>query len=201
DREVHAEGENAFSITVRGRDPETAARAANRLAELYTEGKLQVRAGEVARTRDIITQKLAEMRAELTQGEKKVTAFKRANSEMLPELVDARFHQRDELTKQVELEETFIKEAQRRIDLLGTQPFGKDTEVGRLEELYDTMRARLATLQASLTPDHPDVASMKREVEPTAVRLHTARVRRPFLRAPTASRRCCWRCSERWFWP
>jgi len=177
DAEVHAEGESAFSITVRSRNPETAARAANRLAELYIEGNLQVRAGQVTRTRDIITQKLAEMRGELTQAESKVTAFKRANSDSLPELIEARFHQRDEVTKQVELEETFIKEAQRRIDLLGTQPFGKDTEVGRLEELYDTMRARLATLQASLTPDHPDVDAMKREVDSTGVRLQNARVR------------------------
>jgi succinoglycan biosynthesis transport protein ExoP len=177
DTEVHAEGESAFSITVRSRNPETAARAANRLAELYIEGNLQVRAGQVTRTRDIITQKLAEMRGELVQAESKVTAFKRANSDSLPELIDARFHQRDELTKQVELEETFIKEAQRRIDLLGTQPFGKDTEVGRLEELYDTMRARLATLQSSLTPDHPDVDSMKRELEATGVRLQNARAR------------------------
>jgi polysaccharide biosynthesis transport protein len=177
DTEVHAEGENAFSITVRSRNPETAARAANRLAELYIEGNLQVRAGQVTRTRDIITQKLAEMRGELAQAEGKVTSFKRGHADSLPELIDARFHQRDELVKQMELEETFIKEAQRRIDLLGTQPFGKDTEVGRLEELYDTMRARLAGLQASLTPDHPDVESMKREMEATAGRLQNARAR------------------------
>src|SRR5438309_8384824 len=107
------------------------------------------------------------MRAELAQGESKVTAFKRANSEMLPEMIDARFHQRDELSKQIELEETFIKEAQRRIDLLGTQPFGKDTEVGRLEEVHDTLRARLATAQATLLPNHPDVESLKRELEAT----------------------------------
>jgi protein tyrosine kinase modulator len=177
DTEVHAEGESAFSITVRSRNPETAARAANRLAELYIEGNLQVRAGQVTRTRDIITQKLAEMRGDLAQAEKKVTSFKRANSESLPELIEARFHQRDELAKQIDLEETFVKEAQRRIDLLGTQPFGKDTEVGRLEELSDTVRARLATLQASLTPDHPDVESMKRELESTGVRLQNARAR------------------------
>jgi polysaccharide biosynthesis transport protein len=177
DTEVHAEGESAFSITVRSRNPETAARAANRLAELYIEGNLQVRAGQVTRTRDIITQKLAEMRGELAQAEKKVTAFKRANSESLPELIEARFHQRDELAKQIDLEETFVKEAQRRIDLFGTQPFGKDTEVGRLEELSDTVRARLASLQASLTPDHPDVDSMKRELESTGVRLQNARAR------------------------
>jgi protein tyrosine kinase modulator len=177
DTEVHAEGESAFSITVRGRDPETAAKAANRLAELYIEGNLQVRAGQVMRTRDIITQKLAELRGELTKSEARVNAFKRANSEALPELVDARFHQRDELTKQIELEETFIKEAQRRIDLLGTQPFGKDTEVGRLEELYDTLKARLATAQATLLPNHPDVESLKRELEATTGRLQAARTR------------------------
>jgi uncharacterized protein involved in exopolysaccharide biosynthesis len=177
DTEVHAEGDNAFSITVRGRDPEIAAKAANRLAELYIEGNLQVRAGQVNRTRDIITQKLAELRGELTKAEAKVNAFKRANSDSLPELIDARFHQRDELTKQIELEETFIKEAQRRIDLLGTQPFGKDTEVGRLEELHDTLRARLATAQATLLPNHPDVESLKRELEATGGRLQAAKNR------------------------
>src|SRR3954470_8100838 len=177
DTEVHAEGESAFSITVRGRDPETAAKAANRLAELYIEGNLQVRAGQVNRTRDIITQKLAELRGELTKSEQKIGAFKRANSDTLPELVEARFHQRDELTKQMELEQTFIQEAQRRVDLLGTQPFGKDTEVGRLEELYDVLKAKLATAQASLLPDHPDVTAMKRELEATSARLQAAKGR------------------------
>src|SRR3954464_278386 len=167
DTEVHAEGESAFSITVRGRDPEMVAKTANRLAELYIEGNLQVRAGQVNRTRDIITQKLAEMRGELVKSEQKIGAFKRANSDTLPELVEARVHQRDELTKQMELEQTFIQEAQRRVDLLGTQPFGKDTEVGRLEELYDVLKAKLATAQASLLPDHPDVTAMKRELEAT----------------------------------
>ena len=177
DTEVHAEGENAFSITVRGRDPETTARAANRLAELYIEGNLQVRAGQVNRTREIITQKLAEMRGELVKAEGKITAFKKANVETLPELNEARYHQRDELSKQIELEQGFIQEAQRRIDLLGTQPFGKDTEVGRLEELYDTQKARLATLQSTLLPDHPDIASAKRELESTSSRLSGARAR------------------------
>jgi polysaccharide biosynthesis transport protein len=177
DTEVHAEGDDAFSITVRGRDPETVAKAANRLAELYIEGNLQVRAGQVTRTRDIITQKLAEMRGELSKAEAKVTAFKRANPDSLPELMEARYRQRDELTKQMELEETFIKEAQRRIDLLGTQPFGKDTEVGRLEDVHDAMKARLTALQATLLPDHPDVEALKRELEATSGRLQAARAR------------------------
>jgi succinoglycan biosynthesis transport protein ExoP len=177
DTEVHPEGDSAFSITVRGHDPQVVAKAANRLAELYIEGNLQVRAGQVNRTRDIITQKLAELRGEAAKSEEKINAFRRANSDSLPELLEARYHQRDEVSKQMEVEQTFIQEAQRRIDLIGTQPTPKDTEVGRLEELHDAMRARLATAQASLLPDHPDVEALKRELEATGGRLQVARAR------------------------
>ena len=177
DTEVHAEGDSAFSITVRSRDPEMAAKAANRLAELYIEGNLQVRAGQVQRTRDIISQKLAELRGELSKAEAKVAVFKQAHADQLPELAEARFHQRDELAKQIELEQTFVHDAQRRIDLIGTQPNGKDTEVGRIEEQYDTIRARLANAAAQLTPDHPDVQALRREVEITASHLQAARTR------------------------
>lgn len=177
DTEVHAEGDNAFAIIVRSRDPETAARTANRLAELYIEGNLQVRAGQVTRTRDIIAQKLTEMRAELSKAQARVDAYKKAHAEELPELLEARYHQRDQLGKAIEQEVLFAQDAQHRIDLIGTQPYGKDTEVGRLEDLYDASRARLATLTSTLTPDHPDVVSMKREVEATAGRLQSARAR------------------------
>lgn len=177
DTEVHAEGDNAFAIIVRNKDPELAARTANRLAELYIEGNLQVRAGQVTRTRDIITQKLAEMRGELSRAQQKVSSYKSAHTDELPELLEARFHQRDQIAKAIEQENIWAQDAQHRIDLLGTQPYGKDTEVGRLEEQYDDMRARLAKLTASLTPDHPDVVAMKRETESTYGRLQAARSR------------------------
>jgi len=130
DTEVHAEGDNAFAIIVRSKDPAEAAKTANRLAELYIEGNLQVRAGQVTRTRDIIGQKLAEMRGELTRAQAKVSAFKAQHADQLPEMLEARYHQRDQIAKAIEQEGMFAQEAQHRIDLIGTQPFGKDTEVG-----------------------------------------------------------------------
>ena len=177
DTEVHAEGDNAFAITVRGKDPAEAAKVANRLAELVIEGNLQVRAGQVTRTRDIISQKLAEMRGELSKAEGKVAAFKQAHQDTLPELYEARLHEREQLGKQIEGEENFAKEAQHRIDLIGTAPFGKDTEVGRLEEQYDEMRAKLGAATATLTADHPDVQQLKRETEASFGRLSNARAR------------------------
>jgi succinoglycan biosynthesis transport protein ExoP len=175
DTEVHAEGDDAFSITVRERDPELAARAANRLAELYIEGNLQVRAGQVQRTRDIISAKLTDLQGQLAAAQTKITTFKAAHADQLPELLEARYHQREELAKQIELEAQFSQEAQHRIDLLGTQPYGKDTDVGRMEDLNAELHTKLAAAKASLLPDHPDVVELQREVASSDARLENAR--------------------------
>src|SRR2546423_10810388 len=119
DTEVHAEGDDAFSITVRSRDPVLAAKTANRLAELFIEGNLQVRAAQVARTRDVISQQLGEMRGELSKADRKIADFKSAHADTLPELNESRMRERDQLSKQIEGEEGWIKNAQNRIDLIG----------------------------------------------------------------------------------
>ena len=177
DTEVHSEGDDAFSITVRAKDPAIAAKATNRLAELFIEGNLQVRAGQVARTREVIAQQLAQMRGELSKAEARTSAFKRANADTLPELNESRMREREQLAKQVELETAFIQTAQQRIDLIGVLPPGKDTEVGRLEEQVDTLRGRLGTARAALTPEHPDVQALARELGNAQTRLEQARAR------------------------
>ena len=177
DTEVHAEGDDAFSIVVRSKDSNEAARTANRLAELFIETNLQVRAGQVTRTRDIISQKLAELRGDLTKAEAKVIAYKKEHASELPELVESRIHEREQLAKQVEIETTFMNEAKHRLDLIGTAPSGKDTEVGRLEEEYDLARAKLGAATAHLTADNPDVIAQQRETQATLGRLQAARAR------------------------
>ena len=177
DTEVHAEGDTAFSITARSRDAAQAAQTANRIAELYIEQNLQVRNGQVTRTRDIISAKLADLRGQLDGQEAKVQAFKQAHKDELPELIEARIHEREALSKQIEMEDGFLKDSQRRLDLIGTLPNGKDTEVGRLEEQYDELRAKASAASATLTDDNPDVVVFKRELAATSGRLQAARAR------------------------
>jgi len=171
DTEVHGEGDDAFSITVRSRDAAVAAKTANRLSELFIEGNLQVRAGQVARTRDVIAQQLAQMRGELGKSEAKIAAFKRANASTLPELNEARMRERDQLAKQIEVETGFIQTAQQRIDLIGVLP------AGRMEQQVDDLRAKLGTARAALTPEHPDVQALSRELGNAQVRLEQAKAR------------------------
>src|SRR5438067_1982526 len=177
DTEVHAEGDDAFSITVRSKDPVLAAKTANRLAEMFIESNLQVRAAQVARTRDVISQQLSEMRGELSKAERKVADYKAAHADTLPELNESRMRERDQLSKQIEGEEAWIKSAQNRIDLIGIVPYGKDTEVGRFSEQYDTLRGKLGAVRVSLTPDHPDVVALTREVATAKAQLDQAEAR------------------------
>src|SRR5205814_430890 len=109
--------------------------------------------------------------------EGKVAAYRQEHADTLPELLEARMHEREQLVRQIAQEDGFGKDAQHRIDLLGTQPFGKDTEVGRLEEQYDEMRAKLGAMAAALTPDHPDLQQMKRQVDASYGRMQNARAR------------------------
>jgi len=160
---------------VRSRDAAVAAKTANRLSELFIEGNLQVRAGQVARTRDVIAQQLAQMRGELGKSEAKIAAFKRANASTLPELNEARMRERDQLAKQIEVETGFIQTAQQRIDLIGVLPAGRETEVGRMEQQVDDLRAKLGTARAALTPEHPDVQALSRELGNAQARLEQAK--------------------------
>src|SRR3984893_13307723 len=177
DLEVNGEGDDAFSIAVKARDPETAARTANRLAELFIEGTLAVRQGQVQRTRDVISHELDLLRAQLAASDAKVGAFKKAHRDELPELVESRMRERDQIAKQIELEHGFLQTAQTRLDLLGTQPAGKDSEVGRLEEQLDAVRGQFGVAAAALTSDHPDVQRFGRQVSDLHTRLEKAKAR------------------------
>jgi polysaccharide biosynthesis transport protein len=177
DTEVHPDGDATFSITVRSQDPAIAGKTANRLAELVIEGNLQVRAGQVARTRDVISKQLDEMRAALSKTERRIAEFKAMHADTLPELNEARMRERDQLSRQIELEQTWMNTAQQRIDLIGVVPFGKDTEVGRAEELVDDLRSKLGAARSALTPEHPDVQSLSRELGNAQGRLEHAKAR------------------------
>jgi polysaccharide biosynthesis transport protein len=177
DSEVHAEGDDAFSITVRSKDPVLAAKAANRLAELFIEGNLQVRANQVARTRDVISQQLAEMQGQLSRAERRVADYKAEHADTLPELNESRMRERDQIMRQIEAAQGYVKAAQNRIDLIGVGPYPKDTEVGRFSEQYDTLRAKLGAARATLTPDHPDVVELSREVAVAKSQLDQAEAR------------------------
>jgi polysaccharide biosynthesis transport protein len=117
------------------------------------------------------------MRVELSKTERRIAEFKAMHADTLPELNEARMRERDQLSRQIELEQTWMNTAQQRIDLIGVTPFGKDTEVGRAEDLVDGLRGKLGAARSALTPEHPDVQSLSRELGNAQARLDQAKAR------------------------
>src|SRR5688572_19014497 len=60
---------------------------------------------------------------------------------------------------------------------MGMQPFGRETEIGRIDEEFAAQRARFATLAPGLMPDHPDVQRARREMGDIQARLNAAKAR------------------------
>src|SRR5256885_6104167 len=61
--------------------------------------------------------------------------------------------------------------------LFRSMPFPKDTEVGRFSEQYDTLRTKLGSARVALTPDHPDVVDLTRQVAVAKSQLDQAQAR------------------------
>src|SRR5207248_986978 len=129
DTEVHPEGDDAFSITVRSRDPVLAAKTANRLAELFIEGNLQVRAGQVTRTRDVIAaQQVDDLRYKLGN----------ARAALTPEHPDMQAYSRE------------LGSAQARLDQARARAAANDLELRRMTDAMARGRKSIGQYQVRI---------------------------------------------------
>src|SRR5206468_2908288 len=75
----------AFTLSYRGRDPETVAKVTNTLASLFVEENLKLRERQAAGTAEFLRVQLEEMKRKLDQEEQRVGEFKERHLGELPE--------------------------------------------------------------------------------------------------------------------
>src|SRR2546422_3228755 len=75
----------AFTLSFRGRDPETVAKVTNTLASLFVEENLKLRKRQAAGTAKFLRVELEEMKRKLDQEEQRVGEFKERHLGELPE--------------------------------------------------------------------------------------------------------------------
>src|SRR2546425_7214048 len=75
----------AFTLSFRGRDPETVAKVTNTLASLFVEENLKLRERQAAGTAEFLRVQLEEMKRKLDQEEQRVGEFKERHLGELPE--------------------------------------------------------------------------------------------------------------------
>jgi succinoglycan biosynthesis transport protein ExoP len=163
----------AFSISYRGKSPETVQKVAGTLASLYLEQNLKTREAQAKTTTQFLEAEAKELREHIHLMGEKIAAFKEAHEGIQPELYQFNLSQADHLDQDIKQIDNQIRTTQdRKIYLEGQLATVKPDSpiIGssgeRVLDPRDRLRAlevKLADLQAKFSPDHPDVRQALRE--------------------------------------
>ena len=163
----------AFSISYRGKNPETVQKVAGTLASLYLEQNLKIREAQAKTTTQFLEAESKELRERIQAIGAKITAFKKEHEGNQPELQgfnQAQAVRLDQETKQIDNQ--IRADEDRRVYLEGqlatVKPEAPVTSSG--ERVTDpqtrlrTLQIQLADLQSKFSDDYPDIRKTKREM-------------------------------------
>jgi polysaccharide chain length determinant protein (PEP-CTERM system associated) len=159
----------AFTISYRGRDPQTVAQVTNALASYYVEQSQKRRERRASGTVLLLKAEIEDVKRRLDEKEQQVSEFKTRHLRELPEQVKVNLATMERLSNALVLNRENQKRAEERQQALAQKLAGAE---GSASTLLDTRSIRLARLRAELrelrtrvTDQHPD------DQHPDAVRL------------------------------
>lgn len=169
-------GTGVFSISFRDRDPQTAMRVANGLANLFIDENIRDREGVAVGTTDFLEAELETTRKRLEDQEQRLKTYRERNMGELPEQLDANLRILDGLNQRLTQKEENLRnsrvslaalESEMAIKLGALALAGQPSSQIMNEDLMspDQLRDKLANLRASYTEQHPDVVRLKTKIE------------------------------------
>jgi polysaccharide chain length determinant protein (PEP-CTERM system associated) len=166
----------AFTLSYRGRNPQTVAQVTNALASLYVEQSVRQRERQT-RAMQLLKSQLEEMKGRLAAEEERVTNFKTQHLRELPGQLNVNLQMMERLNNQLASNRERQMRARVRLQTLadqlavakasastrpadgaGSVPGGPS--LGRLAQLNEELRQ----LRTQVTDQHPDVARLKAEI-------------------------------------
>jgi polysaccharide chain length determinant protein (PEP-CTERM system associated) len=168
----------AFTISFRGRDPETVAKVTNTLASLFVEENVKRRERQAAGTAEFLRVQLEEMKRKLDQEERRLGEFKEHHVGELPEQMEANLATLQRLNTEMRLN----KENQMRVlerlerekltrqlaEARAPVPDGDGAVLGGDAEAHAARLSRLnqelTELRSRFSEKYPDVIRVKAEI-------------------------------------
>ncbi|MBX6421984.1 GNVR domain-containing protein [Thermosulfurimonas sp. F29] len=165
----------AFTLSYEGRDPDKVQKVVNALASLYLEYNLRSREEQASGTTAFLEKELQELRKHMNELDSKLSKFKQEHLGELPEMITINLQTIERLERHLDDLETQIRSLkQQKVYLEGqlalVEPLAPvKTEEGKavmspLERLK-YLRLKLLSLQATLSPKHPDIIKLKKEIQ------------------------------------
>jgi polysaccharide chain length determinant protein (PEP-CTERM system associated) len=164
DIDVKVEGDSAFEVTYSAYDPQTAAKVANRLPEIYAEEAVKVRKAQALRATSLFTDELAKLKDQLSSWEQQIAQFKVTHAGELPEQLETNMRTLDRLTGELKTKSEELRAAETRRSELVRSRAAADTEAGRLVAAESNLTQELVSARANWTSDHPEVKRLETEL-------------------------------------
>ena len=168
----HVEVNVAFTVSYEGLDPEKVAQVANRLTSLFLEYNISLRENLARTTTNILEQQLEDYRDTTRLLEEKIARFKEEHLTELPELMRLNLEIERQIRRQIEgVEAKMLALEDRRVYLEGQLAMISPNVLlmgGQVWEPRDRLkllRSQAISLEAGLSPKHPDVIKIRREIE------------------------------------
>ena len=169
-------GENMFSISFSGPNPEQVAPVVNGLAALFIDENLRVREEQSLGTTAFLEAEIQPMRRQLENVEQKIQEFRNMHMGELPEQLGINLRTLDQLRVQLDKTKDSLRSTKDSLIILESQMKANQnrivepsdsTVVG--EESGEVMsitllKQQLEALQASYTDRHPDVIRLKNKI-------------------------------------
>ena len=165
----------AFTVSFEGKDPQKVMQVTNQLASYFLEYNLKMREGLAKRTTQVLEEQVEQYREVVNELEDKIAKFKREHMKEMPELAGLNYETERELRRQIESIDNQIATIKDRIiylrGQLATISPESPTAIGSAGQLLDPVQRLKAlkneeiSLAANLSPKHPDVIRIRREIK------------------------------------
>lgn len=183
DIDIKVTGKEAFSVTYKSQDPQTAMRVANTLALLFIEENLKVRERQAEGTSEFLESQVAEIEKELQKQERALRQFQEQHRGALPAQLDTNLRTLDRLqqeltsindvigkTEMVQLAEQKRAEEERKmlqeiLSIANTAPTPTALPVRSSQTRLEALKQELVKLQATFNESYPDVVALKKQIE------------------------------------
>jgi len=159
----------AFKLSFDSDSPQESQKVTSELTTLYLNENLKSRTEKAAETYDFLTAEATRLSEEISRLEAKLADFKEKNINTLPELRDLNTQVLERTDREITDVDTQIRNLEERkiylqgqLDML--DPYSSGQILSPAARL-DGLRTEYIRLASRYSPDHPDVTSIKREID------------------------------------
>jgi polysaccharide chain length determinant protein (PEP-CTERM system associated) len=162
----------AFSVSYKGKNPETVQRVASELASLYLEENLKTREKASADTSKFMEVERADVKAKMAALDAKIADYKQKHGDSLPELAQVNMQGLDQVEREMSRVEDQLRALKERASNLEQQlaSVSPDTTNQERDSLRE-LRVRLIDLKSRYSDEYPDVIKTRAAIKELEARL------------------------------